>query len=223
MTKHSKLSPSASDKWLHCQAYVQYSAGQPNKTNVYADSGTDMHSMAETCLTYGKDTKDLYGVNIPVVQEYLDYCRGLQTSTSTWKIEERVKIMKGCSGTCDLLIYDRGHLHIIDLKTGSSPVKADSSQLKLYAIGALKLYKKCEKVTLHIVQPKAKTSTYSTTPEKLKVFKKIAKIAGKEALSEDHMETAYDSKRCYYCAGARVCPAYLASRNPVKEETLTFD
>lgn len=62
-----------------------------------------------------------------------------------------------CNGTADILVFHDGDLHVIDYKNGYGRVSPDTSQLKLYGIGALRIAEErhwaVDTVYLTIVQP----------------------------------------------------------------------
>ena len=219
MSNHATLSPSGSTRWLECPASVTLSEGIPNSTNIHAEVGTTMHLVGEILLKYGKTASELFSGLLYHADYYANYVREYQTSTSHWHIEERVKVFKECWGTVDAIVYDRGHLRIIDLKGGKSPVKAkDNTQLMLYALGAMRMYPDTTKVTLHICQPRAKDSEWSPTLKELKAFKKKAKKAGTKALNPEELSQAYTSARCWYCPAQHLCNAFADASNPFKKE-----
>ena len=219
---HAKLSPSGSTRWLECPASVTLESTVTDNEDfkVHAEVGTLAHHMGEILLKSGKTSNELFAGLHYNVDQYVEYVRALQTPTSHWHIEGRVKVFKGCWGTVDAIVYDRGHLHIIDLKYGKSPVKSEgNTQLMLYALGAIRMYPKTKKVTLHIVQPRAKNSAWEVNLEELKAFKKKAKKAGEKALDPEELNESYDSNRCFWCSAQHLCNAFNEKRSGFKDET----
>jgi len=184
--------------------------------------------MAEICLNYKIVSAEVTFAELGAnVDKYLQYVRAYQTDTSYLYIEARLKIQKDLWGTADAVIFDNGHLHIIDLKYGRSKVKAfKNKQLMTYALAAMKTYKKkhkVNKVTVHIAQPYINHfESYSPTMKELKQFKKEIKAGAKLALSDD-AECVYSSKGCYWCTAKFNCQAFIdATCTPVEEETPKF-
>lgn len=65
-TKHSLLSPSGADRWMHCPGSVAFTENAPNKDTIYTREGTLAHALAELklCKHFGipyKDHKRLMG------------------------------------------------------------------------------------------------------------------------------------------------------------------
>jgi len=219
MSNHAVLSPSGSNRWLECPASIK-EVEPPYTTNVYAEVGTVTHSVGELALKYGKTVGQLFSGLLYTAEQYVNYVREYETSTSESLYEARVEIFKGCYGTCDALVYDQGHLHVIDLKSGKTQVKAEgNTQLMLYALGAMKLFPKTKEVTLHICQPRAKDKMVDVTVKELKTFKKVAKKAGKKALDFTNNEVNPSSSRCWYCPSKDSCEAYQheGKQSPFKE------
>lgn len=57
-TQHSKISPSASDRWIYCPGSIQLADQLPMlepRSSVYAADGTLMHKVAEMCITAVKE------------------------------------------------------------------------------------------------------------------------------------------------------------------------
>jgi len=153
----------------------------------YAEEGTEAHTLAAIKLAYmlKQITPAVYGNQFETFimhsrfynvefNEYVNtYCQEvmdiihmdyLQQGIQIYKIylEEEVTfddvVPKG-SGTGDVIIVGKGFIHIIDLKFGKGvPVNAiDNTQLRLYALGALKTFRLMSVFThvrMTIIQPR---------------------------------------------------------------------
>lgn len=161
--EHARLSPSGSKKWFACPGSLTLEKPIPNKSSIYADDGTAMHTVAAWCLTQHRRATKYVGEYIEVqakgepvrkvqfdddmaelVQGYVDQVRMLGIGNQML-IEKRVEFssfidVPGQFGTADaIIVNDRdGELMLVDLKTGHTPVDVEkNSQLMLYALGAL--------------------------------------------------------------------------------------
>jgi len=209
MRNHATLSPSGADRWLECPMSATATVDAPYTTSVHAEVGTVTHLVGELALKYNKTVSELFSGLLYNAEQYINYVREYETSTSESLYEAKVKIFKGCWGTCDALVYDKGHLHVIDLKSGKVPVKAKgNAQLMLYALGAMKLFPDTKKVTLHIAQPRAKDNMWDISVGELRLFQKFAKKSGKKALDAENLEANPSNSRCWYCPAKDKCEAY---------------
>lgn len=156
---HSKLSASASDRWLACPGSIVLSAGLPDTSSEYADWGTAAHTVAEWTLregtraeeyrgrrvTIGMKTIEVSSEMVDVVQTYVDNVREMAAGASLVAYEQEVSYADALFrkeddawGTADTVAVVGGELQVHDLKTGYNAVEAeDNSQLMLYALGAL--------------------------------------------------------------------------------------
>lgn len=127
--------------------------------------------------------------------------------------------------TVDVILHTRDELHVIDYKTGTIPVDAvDNAQALFYAATAAHLAPKAKFVTLHIVQPWAKTGStvWEVTVQELNQFMT-------DAIATDLKITAGDttltpSDHCTFCPanphsrgdkGSPLCPAMMQKHYPL--------
>lgn len=221
--QHAKLSPSSAEKWMNCpgsisaeQNYISKYGEKP--AGVYAEEGTNAHTLGETCLNNGTDPEFYVGNVIsgkPVtdnmaeaVQQYVDYVRAIPGMLS---VETKVNLTKYIPegfGTCDAYIVDDTTLHVIDYKHGMGvKVSADNnSQMKLYALGLLQVLPDIETVILHIVQPRTKNfSKWITSAKELKIFGEEVKIKAAKALNPKSPRIPSE-KACQWCKAKSTCP-----------------
>ena len=181
---HAILSPSSSHRWLNCTPSARLEMLEPTYGSEYAEEGTEAHTLAEITLSYmlKKITPQVYGNKFetfimtsryynPEFNEYVRaYCQEVMDIINLdyagepvdVYLEEVVKfddVVPQGSGTGDVIIVGRNFIHIVDLKFGKGvPVSAiDNTQLRLYALGALKTFRLkgiFQKVRMTIIQPR---------------------------------------------------------------------
>ena len=231
MSTHARLSPSGANRWLSCTGSVEAERHAveldpflAEKSNVHADTGTLAHLMAETALEHGiTSAAESFKTMGAEVDKYLEYVRFHQSPTSHLYIEQRLKLSDQIWGTADAVIFDEGHLHIIDLKYGRSKVKAENNtQLMIYALAAIKTFKKAhrvKRVTVHIGQPRINNfDSWSPTLKQLKELKKEVKTKGKIALAGKG-ELVYNSGHCFFCLAKPTCEEFARGTCGFKDET----
>lgn len=179
---HAKLAPSAAERWLNCPASVKMSEPFPDTTSVYAAEGSLAHKLAELkvrgLLMEERINKADYDAVIqddlytPDMQDYTDeYISYIKSIISTQWGQRNPSILAETHldlsfiaprtfGTADCLVMFGNELHVIDFKYGKNvEVSAvDNDQLKIYALGAVKLVDgliyNIQNITIHIVQPR---------------------------------------------------------------------
>lgn len=210
--EHALLSASSAERWLNCTPSARLSENVPETTSEYAEKGTLAHAIAELKLRkyaitpmgmrkFNAELKKLqdspaYEVDMLAGTDmYLDHIKSIYTGYSsknrpTVYAEHKVNyghIAPDGFGTADCIIIGGGDLHVVDYKNGSGvQVSAENnSQLKLYALGALRefgLLHSVERVHLTIVQPNnGGINSWDTTPDALyewaEEIKPIAQVA----------------------------------------------
>lgn len=230
---HAKLSASGSARWISCSGSVAAEAGYPNTSSIFADWGTHCHELAEITLLSGESAFDWERKNLPenntivvdremadTAQQYVDYVRSLK---GTLLVEQRVDfshIVPEGFGTCDALVFDGGHLHVVDLKGGKGvPVYAEeNTQGLLYALGAVNDYGMLydiDTLTISIVQPRLDhISEWTISREELDAWGKDIAKAAELALSGDATRTPSE-KACQWCKAKATCSALKAKTESV--------
>ena len=182
--KHALLSASGASRWINCTPSPRLEENFADNTTSYAAEGTLAHEFAELGLRLAikQISKKEYNASVsqflknPLysdemedeVQKHIDYV--LQQFTEAKRltkdalllIEEKVDLtyfIEDGFGTCDDVIIADGTMEVIDLKYGKGVrVSAeDNSQLKLYALGALRAHElmyDIHTVRMTIVQPR---------------------------------------------------------------------
>jgi hypothetical protein len=234
---HAYLSASGSERWMNCTPSAAFESQFEKKSSTYADEGTLAHEFAEIQLqvALGHITKvageidfeklrkhDLYYADMEnEVAEYVNVCLEIYNNLKTqsgWaqaKTEHKVSLndyIKEGFGTIDFSAFNDNVLHIADLKFGKGVIVSahENSQLKLYALGALRwarLYTNVEIVKMTICMPRLEiVSTYEVTADELitwgeKDVREKATLAfeGKGEFNPGHW--------CKWCAGKARCKA----------------
>lgn len=230
MGEHAKYSPSAAARWMKCPDSIGFcekvSSVFPEETSIFAEEGKMAHELAEAKLRAiappaGKPS----AVMVAHVNDYVDFCRSLESGVSSSLIEERVTLknygLEDCWGTADFIYATPfGHLDVVDLKYGVKEVfPEDNPQLKIYAIGALDRLKdhEVESVRLHIFQPRAGgLKTWETGVDNILGF--VDEI--KSALKKTGTKTG---DHCKWCSAKPICPKMLVALGEVGSPLILKD
>lgn len=223
---HKTLSPSSSMYWLYqCCAFPNLSKGLESEQNDASLFGEDAHLYSETLIkeTLGiidnnlkveslkKELKFYSPELVQIAQAYVDKVLEVvryETNRTGKKpvvlLEQYLELIgfEDIGGSLDFgcLSSDGTTLTIGDLKTGRLAVSKDSSQLKIYALMAYKIYSQVYPIRfirIFICQPRVSgTVEIVLTPEELLSFEKEVLIPGaKKAL----IATEEDATPCDYC------------------------
>jgi len=235
-----KLRPSAAARWIACPASVRLSEGIPDSpSGEAAQIGTAIHSLAEICWLSGDVPANHVGTvveGITITQEnaefaqlHLDTIKELEANYDNVTVEEYLTIIwmkkADCSGTADVVAWDNEGecLEIVDLKTGRNFVDANSSQMKLYAIGAINLIGNFKRIKLTIVQPQTGANrTHEMLLSDLQTWEMdVVMPAIEKAYNSDTYPTP-STNACKYCPAKLHCPALKekaasVSLKPTKE------
>ena len=232
--KHARLAPSAAHRWMNCPGSVRMCEGIPDGGSVFADEGTAAHQIAETCLDSGAEASGFLGSTVTVnrnifevtdemvegVQMYLDYVRALFDKCDYYFIEQKVDcthLHPEIWGTGDAIGYEEAteHLHICDFKYGRGVAvdPKENEQELIYGSGATKKFAKqkrpVRKVTLHIVQPRARHAdgpirTWTLARAGMAEFDtKVVKAA---KATEDPKAPLKAGAHCTFCRASAICP-----------------
>ena len=181
--QHALLSASSAHRWLACTAAPHFEESFPDGTSSYAEEGTLAHAICElyarkkfTVLSTRKFNSELKKLQarplysdemLRTAEAYVDYLteKAMQYATSPHvamevKVDLTAYIPDGF-GTCDCIMIGGDTLHITDYKHGKGvPVSAENNpQMRLYALGALRLYgpiygDQIKRVSMGICQPR---------------------------------------------------------------------
>jgi len=213
MTTHSLYSASSLDRLALCPPSARMSKDIPDNQSKDAERGTRIHSLGEMLLT-GEDI-GIVGIDadeLELAKAYAEYVWEVAGEDGTVYIEESYRdslaiYHPDLGGTADAVIVNGDDIHVIDLKSGRTPVSAkDNKQMMTYALGALTKHGfNFKNVTLHIYQP-GNVSKQVYTPSDINIWSSELMAIAKRA--DDPFEKPNPTvKGCFYCKAKTVCPA----------------
>lgn len=233
---HALLSASSAHRWLACTAAPHFEENFPNGTSPYAEEGTLAHSICELCARkkftvmstrkFNAELKKLQAQPhysdemLKTAEAYVEYLTEKAMSfpsTPHVVMETRVDLTDYISdgyGTCDNIMIGGDLLHITDYKHGKGvAVSAEGNpQMRLYALGALKLYRavygdQIRRVSMGICQPRlSDTASEDTlTVEELLAWGESIKPAAQEAYNGPGVFCP--GEHCRFCKGKAQCRA----------------
>ena len=235
-TEHALLSASASSRWLNCTAAPRFEANFPESTSEYAKEGTLAHKFCELAAQYNFNQITKRKLNsenkklmadplyqpemLKTAEFYAQYLfeKSMGFSNKPYTVQE-VKVdfseyVPDGFGTCDHVMIGGDTLHITDYKHGKGvQVSAEgNSQMRLYALGALKKYApifgdSIKNVSMAIVQPRVTedVSEEMLTVEQLLEWGEWVKPVAMKAYSGLGEFAA--GIWCRFCRGKAVCKA----------------
>lgn len=230
---HALLSASGANRWINCPPSARLEETFPDSTTEYAEEGTLAHAIGELKMrkkfieplgprAFNNRLKKLQ--ENPLCQKemlnhtetYLDFVQSLvhkYISRPFVDVETKVDfsawIPEGF-GTCDCIIIGESTLNIVDFKYGRTFVDSEENpQMKLYALGALALYKvlfNIESIILHIVQPRINNiSSFEISPLALLEWGENIKNVARTAFKGEGKFSSGD--HCKFCKAKHVCRA----------------
>lgn len=236
---HAILSASSSHRWLNCPPSARLAAQFPESTSSYAEAGRIAHAIAElkarkyflepmSTRTYNARMKKLkadphYAPDMDAATDmYLEHLQEIGMSFELppfVALETRVDyshLAPEGFGTADCIIIGDGKLYVVDYKNGSGvPVEAEgNSQMMLYALGALKVYRlifgdSIQEIHMSIVQPHAGgVKAWSLLREELEAWgETVAKPAALLAYKGEGEFRPGDWCDKNYCPARATCTA----------------
>lgn len=241
MTAHSKTGASSMYRWSQCPGSVRLSEGVKVPDSVYAEEGTDAHTLAAYCLVRNVEPGECAGRPlsydgrlIDVTEEmaqavtvYVDHCREDSKLGDVDYTEHQFDlsaIHPGCFGTCDRVTWRSSESLLIvrDYKHGAgipvSPV--ENPQLKYYGLGALLTLKlPVKKVRLEIIQPRCETpegAVKSWEIDAIDLVDFAADLKQYAVATEAPDAPLVPGDHCRFCpAAAMKCPAIKARAQEV--------
>lgn len=244
---HALLSASSSSRWLVCTAAPRFEEKFPEKTSEYAEEGRLAHSICELKLlrkftsqltTRAYTTKLNKLKKNPLYQDEMDktsdlYIEHLTEEAMSYNsqpyVAAEVKVdfsdyVPNGFGTCDCVMIGGDLLTITDYKHGKGvPISAENnSQMRLYALGALKKYAQIygntiKRIRMKIDQPRlqCEPSIETITVAELRTWgDSIKPVAAKAYMG---LGEFVPGEHCRFCRGKAQCKA-RASVNTALEE-----
>ena len=244
--EHAKASASGSERWLNCTMAPTFEAQFPDEDpGPYAKEGTLAHKICELVADYnaGEISKRKFNSQIKKCQENEFYQEEMMKTAQIYgsyiwekkqgfdakpyqaqevRVDFSDYVPEGF-GTCDCILLGGNHLQIIDYKHGKGVrVSAENnSQMRLYALGALKQYGmfyEIRTVSMAIVQPRIteEVSEETLTSEELKAWGEAIKPIAQKAVSGIGAEFK-EGPWCRFCKGKAVCSARAASMTALED------
>lgn len=247
--KHALLSPSASDRWLHCTRALRLEETMPESTSAYAEEGRLAHAIAElkarkkftamSTRAYNSAMKKLEADPLyqKEMQEHTDlYIEQLTEAAMSYgtvpvvALETMVDYSEyappeakdDAFGTSDCIMIGGDTITVCDFKYGQGvPVSAEhNSQMMLYALGALALYKPfygalITRVRMMISQPRIKNfSTWEIPRDELERWGREVVLPAAALAYAGEGEFRPGEDTCRFCRVKHSCAArsyqYLA-------------
>lgn len=241
--KYSDLRPSSSDRWLKCYASPILERQFPDTETIYNKLGVAAHKLCEISVKEGTTPDTYIGRKINnftvdtdmafAVAVYFQFINQLKNTykKTKLKLEKKVSIVKGWSGTADCILLAKRVLYVIDYKHGSG-VRVhpkNNSQLAFYGIAAIKAVgiENIDKLVLVIVQPRTgedqsikritiedPKAFYKKWMKRFKTAKKRTEFVEKllintriEKLSSTQLDKCFATgEHCRFCKARSICP-----------------
>jgi hypothetical protein len=235
--KHALLSASSAHRWLVCTAAPRLEATfEEESTSFYAEEGTLAHSVCELHArrkfqnmhgrTFNSRLKKLQESEYyqPEMLNTADfYIQYLLEKTQTYATMPHLNFEVEVDydeyapegyGTCDCVMIGGDTLHITDYKHGKGVYVSavGNPQMRLYALGALKLYEPLyagaiKKVSMGICQPRLSDTVEeeTLTVEELLAWGESIKPIAQQAFSDKGVFSPGD--HCRFCKARNVCRA----------------
>lgn len=216
---HSTLGASSYSRWKACPGSVKLSEGAASRSSVYADEGTRAHDLAEKILN-GKPIGEADLEMLAAVRVYTDFVDRLTKPGMVRKIEQKFDLTKyhpKLFGTADAVLYEKGHLVVVDYKHGQGiavDVKdahgVPNVQLMYYAVGALHvLAVPIQSIEIVIVQPRCfhadgPIRSLNVTPYQALEF--IADLIADAKATESPDAPLNPGSHCRWCPAQPTCP-----------------
>ena len=224
--RRRSFAPSSFERWSRCPGSVPLLTGVPRGPDSQAAlNGKKTHLLAEKVLT----GKSLSEENLSflrkfrkferVLDHYVSFANRLHRELGGTRVVEKQIPLKysGSRAFIDLLLLpdDRSSVYLYDLKTGVRPIRAeDSAQLRIYgsefiSAGDGKEHPAVERIHLGIIQPQARDTSITMTPDELRSWREEVLLPAYErARDATERDLRPGEIQCRYCDAKPVCPAY---------------
>lgn len=231
--KHAKLSPSSSERWLHCAGSIPLNAeGEDDRSNFYADEGTAAHALYELCqriendpheyldakmykdFVVTEDMADAVGHALDFVRAYLArYPKAKQYIEKEVDPAPLLACKEGhASGTPDTLLDNwPEELIVIDYKHGAGVAVEveDNTQILQYLVGYVgQTGKRFKRYRAVIAQPRSRhqegpVREHEYTHAEVMAHAKRLRVRIVEIKADPDAREAGDW--CRWCRGAARC------------------
>ncbi len=252
MNKHALLSASGSSRWLECTPSARLEQQFSKKSSSYAEEGTAAHELCELSARYwlGEIAKADYKNRHAELAKGKYYNAEMQECANDYGryISETVKSIRDICpdaiaelevngldfsdwapegfGTGDCIIVADDLLEVIDFKYGKGVrVEAkDNSQMKLYALGAIKLYGdlySIRRIKMSIIQPRisgAPSTDEISVDELIDWAENYVKPRAALAFAGEG-EFSPSEKTCRFCRAKEQCKARAHKNLALFDET----
>lgn len=233
---HALLSASSASRWLNCTAAPRLEETMAESDSTYAAEGTLAHSVAELKARkkFTVMTNKAYNAELKKYKQHELWQPEMDTHTDTYvnylaeqaqefperphiALESRVDyshIAPEGFGTADAIMLGDDMLCVNDFKYGKGvPVSAENnSQMKLYALGALKVYAPIygdaiQRIRMTIIQPRLDSiSAFEISRAELEQWgADVVKPAAEVAYNGNGVYREGDW--CRFCRARSVCRA----------------
>jgi hypothetical protein len=212
MTEHSKLPPSSAARRMACPGSRRMEAMYPRESSEASREGTLAHEVCKRLLNEEKVDLELPHEMLSFCELYVNYLKRLSKGHQLC-IEETIgieSIHPDMWGTPDAWFFTENHLHIFDFKYGFKPVEVfENWQLITYSAGIMEGDPSVDKVTFHIVQPRAMHTdgpirTWSISSDELLMY--WDRLRASEALAATEDAPLITGSGCEYCHARHACP-----------------
>ena len=226
---HALLSASSAHRWLSCTPSARLERGFPDRETEAAMEGTAAHALAEHKLKKalgmptvrpisGYDSGEMEECTddyVSFVMELVARAKAEHGGDPVVLVEQRLDFSEWVPegfGTGDCVVVSDGTLSVVDLKYGTGVVveAEENSQMKLYALGALRLFEALydiREVSMTIFQPRRRN--VSTWKEPVSDLLRWAdgELKEKAALAYKGEGACKPGSWCVFCRASPRCRA----------------
>ena len=213
MTTHTLYSASSLDRLALCPPSARLGKDIPDKPSADAERGTRIHAAGEALLLGNTISMGIDDEEYQIAKLYAEYVWDVAGDEGVIHVEAEFHDELGFynpnfGGTADAVVIVGRNLHIIDLKSGRTPVQSkENKQMLTYALGAWDRYGRSnfDMVHLHIFQPSNVSTIVYGADRMLRWVEELIEIGNK---ADDPFEKPNPSaKACHFCKAKTVCPA----------------
>ena len=238
MTTQILLRPSAASRWIQCPASTRLCATVPESVSGQAAQlGTAIHALAHQCWLFDSNPMHTVGDTVEGIVITTEAAAFAAQHIATVKeLESRAGVMLEhhvtafqspaikVAGTADVIGWDSetDTLDVMDLKTGRGYVDADSDQMKIYALGAMRELKRAYGVIkLTIVQPQTGANrTHTMTLQELSDWDTKVLVPAVQAALDPNTKPQPSETACQWCPARAVCPAHIETFEAIDTKVL---